>query len=149
MRVGGKEGLVSDEWNDQADPGVVRGPCLIGYQVEATDGPIGRVDQHADEVRPAYIVVDTGPWIFGRRVLLPFGTVTKIDEREQKVYLDRSKEEIKDAPPFDAHVEADAAPARTERSVGGGEPMGAGWVGRSPGRTADDPSRRHPRVAHP
>lgn len=98
MRVGGKEGLVSDEWNDQADPGVVRGPCLIGYQVEATDGPIGRVDQHADEVRPAYIVVDTGPWIFGRRVLLPFGTVTKIDEREQKVYLDRSKEEIKDAP---------------------------------------------------
>lgn len=91
MRVGGKEGLVSDEWNDQADPGVVRGPCLIGYQVEATDGPIGRVDQHADEVRPAYIVVDTGPWIFGRRVLLPFGTVTKIDEREQKVYLDRSR----------------------------------------------------------
>jgi hypothetical protein len=30
-------------------------------------------------------VVDTGPWIFGRKVLLPAGVVERIDTVEHKV----------------------------------------------------------------
>lgn len=42
---------------------------LTGYRVEATDGHIGKVDKHSDEVGSQYIVVDTGIWIFGKEVL--------------------------------------------------------------------------------
>lgn len=41
---------------------------LVGYKVHATDGDIGKVDEANDEVGSAQIVVDTGPWIFGRKV---------------------------------------------------------------------------------
>ncbi|MEU9030965.1 PRC-barrel domain-containing protein [Streptomyces sp. NPDC048383] len=74
---------------------------LTGYKVEAADGSIGKVDKHSDEVGSAYIVVDTGPWIFGKEVLLPAGTVTRIDPGEEKIYVDRTKEQIKNAPEFD------------------------------------------------
>ncbi len=45
--------------------------------------------------------VDTGPWIFGKKVMLPAGTVTRIDALDQKVYVDRAKEQIKNAPEYD------------------------------------------------
>jgi len=45
--------------------------------------------------------VDTGPWIFGRKVLLPAGTVSQVDHAERKVYVDRAKDQIKDSPGYD------------------------------------------------
>ncbi|WP_328884121.1 PRC-barrel domain containing protein [Streptomyces sp. NBC_00299] len=74
---------------------------LTGYKVEATDGSIGKVDKHSDEIGDAYLVVDTGVWIFGKEVLLPASTVVSIDLEEQKVFVDRTKQQIKDAPEFD------------------------------------------------
>ncbi|GAA2498608.1 PRC-barrel domain containing protein [Streptomyces gobitricini] len=74
---------------------------LVGYGVEATDGSVGTVDKHSDEAGSAYLVVDTGPWIFGRRVLLPAGTVTEIDLETYTIRVDRSREEIRNAPEFD------------------------------------------------
>lgn len=73
---------------------------LTGYGVEALDGAIGKVDQHSDEVTDAYLVVDTGVWILGKEVLLPAGLVTRIDHTAEKVYVDRTKEQIKAAPEF-------------------------------------------------
>jgi hypothetical protein len=49
-------------------------------------------------------VVDTGPWIFGRKVMLPAGVVERIDTAEKTVYVDRTKAEIKDAPEYDDAV---------------------------------------------
>jgi hypothetical protein len=74
---------------------------LVGYKVEATDGQIGKVDEDTHETSFSCLVVDTGPWIFGKKVLLPAGTIRQIDHRDQKVYVDRSKEQIKQAPEFD------------------------------------------------
>ncbi|GGU47904.1 PRC-barrel domain containing protein [Streptomyces lavendofoliae] len=74
---------------------------LVGYGVEATDGGIGKVDEHSDEVGAAYLVVDTGPWILGKRVLLPAGTVTEIDLESYTIRVDRTREEIRNAPEFD------------------------------------------------
>jgi hypothetical protein len=74
---------------------------LAGYHVEATDGSIGSVDEASQAVGEAYIVVDTGPWIFGRKVLLPAGTVQHVDHTERKVYVDRTKDQIKDSPEYD------------------------------------------------
>jgi hypothetical protein len=59
------------------------------------------VDQATSESGASYLVVDTGPWIFGRKVMLPAGVVERIDPAEKKVYVDRTKEQIKDAPEYD------------------------------------------------
>ncbi|GHE75085.1 PRC-barrel domain containing protein [Streptomyces vinaceus] len=77
------------------------GTDLTGYKVEALDGSVGKVDKHSDEVDASYLVVDTGPWIFGKQVLLPAGTVSLIDMDEQRINVDLTKEQIKSAPEFD------------------------------------------------
>ena len=41
---------------------------LIGFAVAALDGDIGHVDEATYETGSSYLVVDTGPWIFGRKV---------------------------------------------------------------------------------
>ena len=41
---------------------------VTGFEVEATDGGIGKVDEATNEVGSSYLVVDTGPWIFGKKV---------------------------------------------------------------------------------
>jgi hypothetical protein len=74
---------------------------LTDYEVEAIDGSIGKVDEATNEVGSSYIVVDTGPWIFGKKVMLPAGVIDRIDTAEEKVYVNRAKEEIKNAPELD------------------------------------------------
>ena len=58
-----------------------RGPRPDGLQVEATDGEVGKVDEAAYELGSSWLVVDTGPWIFGKKVLLPAGTVSRSTPR--------------------------------------------------------------------
>ena len=78
---------------------------LTGYSIAAVDGDIGHVDEATHEVGSSYLVVDTGPWIFGRKVLLPAGVVERIDTVEKKVYVDRTKDQIKGAPEYDLTVD--------------------------------------------
>ncbi|MCM4083891.1 PRC-barrel domain-containing protein [Paractinoplanes hotanensis] len=77
------------------------GADLSGYDVEAADGSIGEIDEATYDVGSACLVVDTGPWIFGRKVLLPAGTVQRVDHDDRKVYVDRTKDQIKDSPEYD------------------------------------------------
>jgi hypothetical protein len=98
--------LTADDYTDEAggtdeDRAATTGRDFTGYDVEATDGRIGSVDQTSHEVDASHLVVDTGPWIFGRKVLLPAGTVQRIDHDEQKVYVDRTKDQIKESPEYD------------------------------------------------
>jgi len=82
---------------------------VSGFGVEAIDGSIGKVDSASYEAKSSWIVVDTGHWIFGKKVLLPAGVIDRIDYDDEKVYVDRTKEQIKAAPEFDAlhaHTEA-------------------------------------------
>jgi hypothetical protein len=74
---------------------------LTGFSVEATDGGIGKVDEATYETSRSYIVVDTGPWIFGKKVLLPAGVVQRVDLDSETVFVNRTKDEIKNAPEFD------------------------------------------------
>ena len=74
---------------------------LSGFKVEALDGSIGSIDESTYGTSRSYVVVDTGPWIFGRKVILPAGVIRGIDEDEQRVYVNRTKDEIKNAPEFD------------------------------------------------
>jgi hypothetical protein len=74
---------------------------LTGFSVEAADGGIGKVDEATYETTRSYIVVDTGPWIFGKKVLLPAGVVERVDLDSETVFVNRTKDDIKNAPEFD------------------------------------------------
>ncbi|MFE4824396.1 PRC-barrel domain-containing protein [Streptomyces sp. NPDC056704] len=93
-------------WSYKSTSGHLAGADLTGYKVEAIDGDIGKVDKHSDEVGDAYLVVDTGVWIFGKEVLLPASTVTQIDPGNKKIFVGQTKEQIKNAPEFhrDKHL---------------------------------------------
>jgi hypothetical protein len=81
---------------------------VVGYEVEARDGSIGKVDDATYEVGSSCLVIDTGPWIFGKKVLLPAGVVQSVDHENEKIFVDRTKDEIKDAPEFEEALIDDA-----------------------------------------
>ena len=74
---------------------------LSGFSVEALDDGIGKVDDATYEAGGSFIVVDTGPWIFGKKVMLPAGMIRDIDLDSETVFVNLTKEEIKNAPEFD------------------------------------------------
>ena len=80
---------------------------LTGLSVEALDGSIGKVDDATNDVAESFIVVDTGPWIFGKKVMLPAGVIDRVDQAEEKVYVNRTKDQIKNAPEFDDSMLSD------------------------------------------
>jgi hypothetical protein len=98
-----------DPWSfrDQLGMTAGGGVTLVGYHVEATDGGIGKIDEATDEVGSSHIVVDTGPWIFGKKVLLPAGTIARVDADNEEVYVDLTKDQIKDSPEFDPDTYAE------------------------------------------
>lgn len=103
---------MEDLWNyrSQSDLGsnvVDTHADLTGFKVEALDGSIGSIDEATYEVGRSYIVVDTGPWIFGKKVMLPAGVVRGIDETEELVFVNRTKDEIKNAPEYDDSLVSD------------------------------------------
>jgi hypothetical protein len=108
-----------------SDP--TQGIDVSGFAVEALDGSIGKVDEATYEEGANGLVVDTGPWIFGKKVVLPAGVIDRVDAGDEKVYVHRTKDQIKDSPRF----------GETELDPGGrGEmgdyygPGGAGYRGR-------------------
>ena len=76
---------------------------LSGYDVEAVDGDIGKVDKASTEASRRYIVVDTGFWIFGKKRLVPAGVVKRVDHTARKVHVSMTKDQIKSAPDLDEH----------------------------------------------
>jgi len=74
---------------------------IEGFGVEATDGDIGKIDEASDEMGASFIVVDTGPWIFGRKVVLPAGVIERIDLNDRKVVVRLTKDQIKNSPDYE------------------------------------------------
>jgi hypothetical protein len=89
----------TDIWTYREE--TLSGTDLTGFSVEATDGGIGKVDEATFDVGGSYIAVDTGPWIFGKKVMLPAGVIERVDTGDETIYVNRTKDEIKNAPEFD------------------------------------------------
>jgi hypothetical protein len=103
---------IRDLWTyrDRADLGsnaVDTHADLAGFSVEALDGSIGKVDEATYNVGESYIVVDTGPWIFGKKVMIPAGAITDVDLDDHRVYLDLTKEQVKNSPLIDENTAMD------------------------------------------
>ena len=106
--AGGAPAGAFSPWSYRDEAGVADAD-LVGYKVEAIDGGIGKIDSASHEVGGSYLVVDTGPWIFGKKVMLPAGMVNQVDHDDRKVYVDRSKDQIKAAPEYDETSHSDPA----------------------------------------
>jgi hypothetical protein len=80
---------------------LVEPPDLTGFDVEALDGHIGKVDEATYEGGASCVVVDTGWWIFGKRRMVPAGVVERVDVDERKVHVRLTKDQIRDAPDYE------------------------------------------------
>ena len=88
-----------DMWTHTTTPAA--GVDLTGYSVEARDGGIGKVDEATYEAGSSFVVVDTGPWIFGKKVMLPAGAIQSVDPDTETVFVSFTKDEIKGSPEYD------------------------------------------------
>ena len=91
---------MTDIWTYR-DQDVLGNADISGFKVEAIDGEIGAIDEATWDDGSSYMVVDTGPWIFGKKVLLPAGVIDRIDTTDRRVFVHRTKDEIQNAPEFD------------------------------------------------
>jgi hypothetical protein len=75
---------------------------LVGYKIQAEDGDVGKVNEflYDDETWTIrYLVVDTGSWLSGRKVLLsPLDTISTPDWALKTFPVDLSKEQVKNSP---------------------------------------------------
>ncbi|MCF6158259.1 MAG: PRC-barrel domain containing protein [wastewater metagenome] len=93
----------------EGDPHLRSTEEIIGYRIHATDGDIGHVDDFILDVKDwiiRHMVVDTGSWLPGRKVLISSDWITHIRWRDERVYVDIPKDIIKDSPEYDPSVPA-------------------------------------------
>jgi hypothetical protein len=76
---------------------------LTGFDVAATDGHIGKIDEATYETSASYVVVDTGFWTFGKKRLIPAGVVGSIDSSNETVHVRMTKDQVKKAPDYDSN----------------------------------------------
>ncbi|MEU2157671.1 PRC-barrel domain-containing protein [Streptomyces sp. NPDC019396] len=90
-----------DMWAYHPESHHTPGMSLVGYTVMATDGEFGTVHEATEEIGSTYVVVDTDPWIVDRHVLLPAGTIMRVDRHEETILVNRTRDEIRRAPAYD------------------------------------------------
>jgi hypothetical protein len=84
--------------------------AVIGYQVRATDGDIGHlddllVDDQTWAIR--YLIVDTHRWWSGRRVLVAPRWIDDVSWSAATVSVDLTRHAIKGAPPYESEKQLD------------------------------------------
>jgi uncharacterized protein YrrD len=83
---------------------------LRGDKIAARDGEIGQVDQvyfDDQDWRVRYIVVDTGGWLSGRKVLISPVSIDRAKSSENAIAVGLSREQVKHSPSIDADKPVD------------------------------------------
>jgi hypothetical protein len=83
---------------------------VTGYHIHAADGDVGHLedliaDDEAWLVR--YLVVDTGDWLPGRKVLLAPALVQSIDWVNRMIYVDVERDSVEQCPEYDPEAPVD------------------------------------------
>jgi sporulation protein YlmC with PRC-barrel domain len=79
---------------------------LYGDKLSAADGEVGRVkDFYFDDEYWAvrYVVVDTGPWLAGRLVLISPHSFGSFYQNGDSLLVELTRKQIEKSPPIDAH----------------------------------------------
>jgi hypothetical protein len=78
---------------------------IHGYDIQASDGLIGTVSDFLfDDMswRIRWLVVDTGYWLPGRKVLLPASALGHLNPLKQEFSVQLTREQVKDSPDIDS-----------------------------------------------
>jgi sporulation protein YlmC with PRC-barrel domain len=92
---------------ETADPHLRSTNEVIGYHIAATDGEVGHledlvIDDHTWAIQ--YAVADTRNWWPGKKVLVGLQRIGNISWTDSKVYVDLTRETIKNGPEFDPSI---------------------------------------------
>jgi uncharacterized protein (TIGR02271 family) len=82
---------------------------IVGFDLYSGNEKIGSVDDLLvdDNGNFRYLVIHTGIWIFGKKVLLPIGR-SRISQSDHRVYVDNlSRSQVENLPEFDENSSVD------------------------------------------
>jgi hypothetical protein len=77
------------------------------YALEAVDGEIGKFEEIYFEdnyFMIRYLVINTGGWLSGQRVLLPPFAVGEVDELKKVLFIELTQEQIQHSPPLESQL---------------------------------------------
>jgi len=81
---------------------------MLDYSILATDGEIGHVSDILlgdSDLKVRYLVIDTGGWLSGRKVLLSTAWLSSVAPRKKALVVNIDKKRIQESPPYDADVD--------------------------------------------
>ena len=90
--------------NKKSDSSLRSTEEVIGYQIKASDGEIGHVEDFIVEDRNwtiQYMVVDTRNWMPGKKVLVSPHWINRVSWADARVFLILDRESIKESPEYD------------------------------------------------
>lgn len=110
------QGRVEQDLRDHGNPATPEdchlrsSNAVVGYHIRATDGDIGHledllVDDDTWAIR--YLVVNTSNWWGGHRVLVSPGWITDVSWPESSVFVDLTRQAVKDAPRYESAAVVD------------------------------------------
>lgn len=102
---------------------------LKGYSIRAVDDELGKVEAlYFDDERwgVRYLVVRPGSWFTRQRVLISPNSVTGVDDHEETVQVNLTREQVKNSPDIDAHQPVSRQMEREHATYYG---YGAYWMG--------------------
>ncbi len=76
---------------------------VTGYHIQATDGELGHIEDFIIDDKTwaiRYLIVDTRNWLPGRKILLSPQWIDRMSWNESKVFINRPRETIKQAPTY-------------------------------------------------
>lgn len=88
---------MSDMWTYR-NPAWLEEGDLVGYDVKATDGSIGEIEEMQEQDGHAGILVETGHWIFDKKRLIPAGAIIHVDHGAREVMVNLTMDEVKGGP---------------------------------------------------
>jgi hypothetical protein len=112
--LGGGEARLEEpaERADEGDPHLQSVKDVTGYEAEASDGEIGSVSNFLVDDRTwsiRYIVVDTGHWLPGKKVLVTPESIERVEWETSRVTVSHSRDVVRAGPEFDAEALGDGA----------------------------------------
>ncbi len=88
----------------EGDPHLRSSKELLSYDIQATDGEIGHLEDFIADTELwfiRYLIVDTRDWLPGRKVLVAFDWVESVNWDSKDIYVDLTMESVKNSPKYD------------------------------------------------
>lgn len=77
---------------------------MLDYSILATNGEIGNVTDillGESDLKARYLVIDTGGWLSGRKVLLSTAWLSTVAPEKGMIVVNIDKKRIEEAPPYE------------------------------------------------